>query len=201
MKKYVIMLFAVFIIGGWAWHSGHLPNSLLFVLLIPLLIVINDLSEKKSQNLFITIFVIIWLGFFHYESVRGFILNNAMGLNAPKMKFLFPPAGWIMFYRVDKPFGHVDVYGVTENGYLRIDPHDIVETRTIMYDNIHRGILGAAADQYNRQSFCRLLTRKFPQYKKFAISYEYYPDPVANPQQRVQRVLYTCVSETAMDGE
>lgn len=199
MKKYVIMFFAVFILGGGAWRLGHLANGVLFVLLIPPLIVVNACSGKKFQDVFITVFVIVWLGLFHYESVRGFILNNAMGLNAPKTKFLFPPAGWIMFYKVDKSFGHVDVYGVTENGYVRIDPHDIVETRTIMYDNIHRGILGAAADQYKRQSFCRLITRKFPQYKKFAINYEYYPDPVVNPQDRVQRVLYTCVSETVMD--
>ena len=94
MKKYVTMLFTGLVLTGWAWHAGHLADSVLFILLVPSLIAVRVFSAKKSQNVFITIFVIIWLGLFHYESVRGFILNNAMGINAPKTKFLFPPAGW-----------------------------------------------------------------------------------------------------------
>jgi len=140
----------------------------------------------------ITIFVIVWSCAFHYESVRGYFLNPLFDTTLPKVKFLFPPAGWIMFYNVDDHFGHAQVFGVKDKGSQPIDPHDIIPTRFIGFDNIHRGILGNALRRQNRYSFCRYMERKFPYFDNFVFSWVDYPNLSENRHQRKQQIVYQC---------
>lgn len=137
-------------------------------------------------------FVILWLGLFQYESLRYFFLNSWFERPLPKTKLLFPPAGWIMFYQVGKGFGHIEVYGVKEGRTLRIDPHDIIRTRTIMFDNIHRNILSSMADQRAGPRFCAFLRRRFESFDQFHVAVHYYPDPVERPFDVIQQIKYTC---------
>ena len=116
---------------------------------------------RKMRNIFITIFVIIWCAAFHYESVRHFYLNPLFDRNLPKIKFLFPPAGWIMFFRVDQSYGHLRIFGFKDENIYEIDPHEIFKVRTIGFDNIHRGIIGSAASRRKSQAFCRHLFKHF----------------------------------------
>lgn len=146
----------------------------------------------KIRNSIITIFVILWTIIFHYESTRHFYLEPLLGKQLPKLKFLFPPAGWIMFFNVDAPHGHTEVYGVKNEIPQWIDPHDIFRTRTIMFDNIHRGILGSAAQPSSAKGFCRFLKYRFPYFDKFFVTVVYYPDPSQNRFERYQRVVYQC---------
>src|SRR5438309_486667 len=88
------------------------------------------LTAKNIRNTLISIFIILWIIVFHYESIRYFYLNPIFKRSLPKMKFLFPPAGWIMFYNVDDSYGLVEVLGVKDNILQVIDPHDILRTRT-----------------------------------------------------------------------
>lgn len=150
------------------------------------------LRTKSVRNIFISTFVIIWLGVFHYESLRAGYLNPLFKRELPKIKFLFPPAGWIMFYRVDRGFGFTEVYGVKNGQIQKIDPHEIFQTRTIMFDNIHRNILSTVADQRYAGTFCPFLKRKFPYFDAFNVVTVYYPDLVKERFERMQRVQYVC---------
>ena len=103
------------------------------------------------RNKLITIFVIIWLVIFNYESMRGMFLIPWLKRDLPKVKFLFPPAGWIMFYKVDDSYGYVEVYGVKDGRTQLIDPHDILQIRPVGYDNIHRNALITVLDPHMQQ--------------------------------------------------
>lgn len=145
-----------------------------------------------SRNLWISLFVIVWIGVFHYETLRLNYLSPLAGRELPKLKFLYPPAGWIMFFNVDRSYGSAEVYGVREGKPTLIDPHAIFSTRCVGYDNIRRNVLisvlsGAAAPQ-----FCRFLARKFPQYEAFAVTYVMYPDLVERPGEKLYRLAYRC---------
>lgn len=152
------------------------------------------MMNKKKRNILISIFVALWLGLFFYESTRHFFLNQmsrrVLKRDLPKVKMLFPPAGWIMFYRVDPQTGYVQVYGVRDGKWEVVDPHTIIETRTVGFDNIHRGILGAFLRK--RYEACRFLVRKFPFYDKFVLTQVYYPDVGADPSNRLEKVVYQC---------
>ena len=150
------------------------------------------MSSRKIQNTFITIFVVIWLAIFHYESIRYFYLEPLFGKTLPKVKFLFPPAGWIMFYNVGNGFGDVEVYGVKNDNLILIDPHDIFRVRTIGFDNIHRGILGEVADPEMRRTFCPYLHRLFPYFDNFVITTVYYPNMTKEPYERRLAIQYQC---------
>ena len=65
------------------------------------------MDKKRTRNTIITIFVIVWLTVFHYESTRGYWLESIFKTKLMKVKFLFPPAGWIMFYKHDVNFANV----------------------------------------------------------------------------------------------
>jgi len=147
---------------------------------------------NKWRNRFITLFVILWCLAFHYESVRHFYLQPLIGWSLPKIKFLFPPAGWIMFYRVDNSYGNIRIFGVKNDRPYEVDPHEVFRVRTIGYDNIHRGVIGSAASQRNKRKFCRHLTKRFDYYEDFIIAYELYPDFIAEPHERIQQILYSC---------
>jgi hypothetical protein len=141
----------------------------------------------------ISVFVLIWLVTFHYESLRAFYLNPLFNRKLPKIKLLFPPAGWIMFFRVDDSAANVEVYGVDSNHQPQlIDPHDILQTRTIGYDNIHRGAMFAFASPQNRQQACAFLHRKLRYYQGFIVTYVLYPQTSKQPFQNQRYILYQC---------
>ena len=150
------------------------------------------MKSKRLRNAIITIFVILWTIVFHYESVRHFYLNPLFEKPLPKVKFLFPPAGWIMFFRVDDQFGHYEVYGVKGDDVHLIDPHEVFRVRTIGFDNIHRGVLGSAANRQRAPNFCRHLRNRFPYYDKFLVRSIYYPSITKEPYKRYQKVQYQC---------
>lgn len=151
------------------------------------------MKNKQSRERLITVFVILWLIVFHYESTRHFLLEPLLNKALPKVKFLFPPAGWIMFYSVEDVSGNVEVYGFKDNKPQLIDPHDIFSTRTIGFDNIHRGIMGLVTYQENRPMFCRFLNRKFPYFDKFTVLYDFYPSITKEHYKKFQKVLYQCI--------
>jgi hypothetical protein len=147
---------------------------------------------KTFRNALISLFGVVWTVVFHYESVRYFYLEKAFDRPLWKVKFLFPPAGWIMFYKVTGGFGYVEVYGQTGRELNLIDPHDIFRTRTIGFDNIRRNILSTVADQRQGRAFCRFLKFRFPNYEKFHVASVYYPSPASEPQRRLSKVVYQC---------
>jgi hypothetical protein len=148
--------------------------------------------NKSLRNTFITIFVIVWTILFHYESTRHFYLEPLFHRPLAQMKFLFPPAGWIMFYNVDDNYGFVEVYGVKDKGLFLIDPHEIFRTRTIGFDNIHRNVLSTVADPVTSKQFCAFLKRRFPEYRNFVIASSYYPSLTKNPGTFSQQIQYQC---------
>ena len=95
----------------------------------------------RLRNILISIFVILWTIIFHYESTRAFYLQPFFEKELPKLKFLFPPAGWIMFFNVDDSYGYAQVYGISEGVAKTIDAHKILRIRAVGYDNIQRNVL------------------------------------------------------------
>ena len=146
----------------------------------------------KIRSALITVFVVAWTLLFHYESLRTFYLNPAFGRELPKFKFLFPPAGWIMFYRVDETEGRAEVTGDKGERSELIDPHRIFANRWIGYDNIHRNVLISVLDRRQAASFCRYLKRKFPEYERFAVAYVIYPSNIRFPGKKEIRIAYGC---------
>ncbi len=147
---------------------------------------------SKTQKWAISIFVVAWLLLFHYESLRYNYLNHWFGIELPKTKFLFPPAGWIMFFAIEDSTGAAEVWGVKGDQIENIDPHKIYATRWLGYDNIHRGILTHALNPYCGKAFCNYLQRKFPQYDNFAIVQVYYPSVSKEPSKKFYQVIYKC---------
>lgn len=173
----------------------HFPDFALFSVFAPIVMAINLLKRPKHRNIFISAFVILWMVLFQYESLRTFYLKRQFNRNFPKTKFLFPPAGWIMFYQVDPSGGYFEVYGVKNNEPQLIDPHEIFRTRTIGYDNIHRGILGSVNNPDNpavAAQFCRFLNYRFPYFDKFYVTASYHPNMPEAPYERRQKILYQC---------
>ena len=82
----------------WLYFVCRFPAVSLFTLLVPPIIAVNFSRNLRLRNATISIFVVLWLFIFHYESTRIFYLNAATQSELPKFKFLFPPAGWIMFF-------------------------------------------------------------------------------------------------------
>ncbi len=147
----------------------------------------------KARDSCISIFVVVWLLIFHYESLRAHYLNPLFKRDLPKVKFLFPPAGWIMFYRVSPGASAVEVYGVDRNGQPQlIDPHDILQTRPIGYDNIHRGVLFSFAEPANQRQTCAFLHRKLKYFQSFFIVYVQYADISKERFLQQRYVLYQC---------
>jgi hypothetical protein len=150
-------------------------------------------NAKSIRNVFISLFVVVWIIVFHYESLRAFYLEPMFKRSLPQIKFLFPPAGWIMFYKVEDGGGNVEVYGVKGNNPPQlIDSHQIFATRQIGYDNIHRGAMFAFVSENNRRQACRFLHRKFPYFQQFLVTYVEYPAPSKNPMEQNRYVAYQC---------
>jgi hypothetical protein len=144
------------------------------------------------RNKLISIFVVLWLAVFYYESACYYYLQPLFRRELPRMKFLFPPAGWIMFYNIGDKFGYAAVYGVKNGMPELIDPHQILETRAIGYDNINRNALITVLTPGEIPSFCPFLKRKFPYFEKFLVTYIEYPHLSEHPFEKLQTVAYTC---------
>ncbi len=148
--------------------------------------------SSRWQRTCISIFVIVWLAVFHYESLRHRYLSPLVGYELPKLKFLFPPAGWIMFYNVDASYGSAEVYGIKNGQPALIDPHRIFATRFVWYDNIRRNVLIGVLSAPYGSAFCHYLRRKFPEYEEFAVVYAQRSDVVHAPDHVARKVIYRC---------
>ncbi len=148
--------------------------------------------SAKIRNACITLFVIAWTLVFHYESTRVFYLNPLFKREFPKVKLLFPPAGWIMFYNVGESEVRAEVYGVKGEHWEFIDPHRIFQNRWIGYDNIRRNVLITVTDKRVSDEFCKYLKRKFPGYDRFEVMYLIYPSYGRYPAKKLLRPAYVC---------
>lgn len=178
----------------WIYLVCRYPAISLFTLLVPPVVAVNFTKNSRVRNASITVFVVLWLFIFHYESTRHFYLNAFAQRDLPKLKFLFPPAGWIMFFNVDETYSYVEVYGKMGESVQLIDPHDIFRTRTFGFDNIHRNILSTVASRDSAAAFCRYLAWRLPSYEDFVVTAVYYPSIVQEPYKRGQEALYRCGS-------
>ena len=148
--------------------------------------------QLKVKRSMITVFVVSWLSLFFYETTRVCTLNPLFRRELPKCKFLFPPAGWIMFYNVGEQEGHCEVYGAKGERYEFIDPHRIFNDRWLGYDNIHRNVLISVLNPAYVESFCRYLKRKFPEYDSFHVFYAITPSNIQYPGRRVLKAAFSC---------
>jgi hypothetical protein len=147
---------------------------------------------SRLRPVCISLFVAVWVAVFHYETLRLNYLSPLAGRALPKLKFLYPPAGWIMFFTVDRGYGFAEVYGLTDGPPALIDPHRIFQTRAVLYDNIRRNVLVSVLSAQDAPRFCAFLARKFPQYPAFAVVYGMYPDVVEQPERVLRQVAYEC---------
>ena len=150
------------------------------------------MTRLGVRNLLITLFVLAWIGLFHYETLRLNYLSPLVGHELPKTKLLYPPAGWIMFFNVDSSYGMAEVYGIKNRQPSLIDPHEIFATKNVLYDNIHRNVLVSVLSQAQAPAFCSYLRRKFPHYDEFAVVYAVYPDVANQPTESQRQVVYRC---------
>lgn len=97
-----------------------------------------------------------------------------------------------MFYNIGDNFGYTEVYGIKDGIPQLIDPHDILQTRAIGYDNINRNALITVLTPGMSDSFCPFLKRKFPYYDKFSVNYVQYPHLVQQPLERTMTEVYSC---------
>ena len=144
------------------------------------------------RNTTISVFVVCWLLLFGYETLRAGYLSPLAGRRLPKLPLLFPPAGWIMFYNVDRSYGFAEVRGIRAEQPFTLDPHDIFSTRAVGYDNIRRNMLVGVLDAHQGPAFCRYLRRKFPQYDSFDVLYGRYPDLITTPDRVEYQLAYRC---------
>ena len=147
---------------------------------------------KAIRHSLISVFVVVWLALFHYESLRALYLNPFFGRNLPKFKFLFPPAGWIMFFNVGEEYSYAEVYGIKNAKPQLIDPHLIFQTRPIGYDNINRNVLSVVLSPEMARPFCGFMKRKFPYFDKIVVTAVQYPHVSQNSLERRQKIWYEC---------
>jgi hypothetical protein len=145
-----------------------------------------------QRRLAIKAFVLSWLCVFNYETLRYGYLDRWLGAELPKVKFLFPPAGWIMFFRVDDADGHAEVWGRRGRREELIDPHRIFATRWVGYDNIRRNVLITALEVPYAPSFCRYLRRKFPEYQGFVVKEAITPSVTKARDYVIRQTAYQC---------
>lgn len=98
-----------------------------------------------------------------------------------------------MFFNVGDSASNVEVYGINEDGHPQfIDPHHILQTRPIGYDNIHRGALSAFVAPENRRQACAFLFRNLPYFKGFFVTYVQYPSLSQGRFKEKRFVAYQC---------
>ena len=149
------------------------------------------LSNRKKW--LISAFVILWFAVFHYESTRWFFLIPLAGRELPKVKFLFPPLGWIFFRNVDPLQTRIIVLGYRGEKPEAIDNRRIFQTRWIGHDNHRRALMLRVQAPYDK-AFCRFLRHQFPEYSKFAIVKEVSQTP-RQPETDKAEVIFICRSE------
>ena len=147
---------------------------------------------KNYRNILISLFVVVWVSVFHYESLRYFYLQPYFHRVLPKLKFLYPPAGWIMFYQVDDRAVYAKVYGIRNANTELIDPHEIIRTRFIGFDMVHRNVLSTVLMPSVRQDFCRVLKDRFPEFENFIVTAVEYPSLIRSRFEHVQTPVYEC---------
>ena len=152
----------------------------------------DTMMKIRDRNRWITVFVILWLLVFHYESLRYSVLRPLLHRDLPKLPLLFPPAGWMMFFRVDASEGRAEVYGLQDGQPTLIDPHEIFRTRFVGYDNIRRNVLVSVLEPERAPAFCRYLASRFPAYPAFAVVYLQYPSVVEHPWRPQRYLVYRC---------
>ncbi|MBI3009824.1 MAG: hypothetical protein HYY57_02440, partial [Candidatus Omnitrophica bacterium] len=130
----------------------------------------------RRRNRIISIFVIFWILLFQYETWRANSLSPLFHRPLPKTPFLFPPAGWIMFFHIGRSYGFAEVYARKDNQWQLLKPHEIFKTRFIGYDNFRRNVLSVALEPRYAASFCRYLFWRLPQYEAFTVAWVEYPD-------------------------
>ena len=151
----------------------------------------------RARKAAIWSFIVVWNAVFLYETFRAFQLEPLLRrlhvqAELPKLPMLFPPAGWIMFYKVENAAGGVEVYGVNKGGRTLIDPHRIFSTRYVLFDNIRRGMMFEAVEPGRQWGFCNYLRRKFPEYADFAVTQYEYPSLTDPSVKKLQADDYTC---------
>ncbi len=176
----------------WFYLIWRFDSIRLFIIVIPPILIINFSKNQIIRNRAITIFVVFWLLIFFSETTRFYYRNTNVMQVIPKIKFLFPPLGWIMFWNIDDQFSCVEVFGEKDGTEQLVDPHDIFRTRTIGYDNIQRGILGTATYPDNYRRFCNFLFFRFPYFDKFTVTLVNYPEMSELPYKARRAVLYQC---------
>ena len=150
------------------------------------------MERRRARHWLISAFVVGWIALFHYETLRLSYLSPLLGRELPKTKFLYPPAGWIMFFNVDPSYGMAEVYALQHGQPKRLNPHDIFRTRFIGYDNIRRNVLISVLSPRVAPQFCAYLHRRFPDAESFAVVYRVYPDVAAAPEDSRYQVQYQC---------
>jgi hypothetical protein len=150
------------------------------------------MQRMRVRPVLLSVVLIAWLALFHYESTRYNYLGPWLGQRLPKLPLLFPPAGWIMFYRIEPHFGTAEVYRVQGGQAQPMDAHVIFRTRAVGYDNLRRNVVLNVLHESQAQPFCAYLRRRFPQEEAFVVAYKQYPNLIDNPQQVQRRALYRC---------
>ena len=97
-----------------------------------------------------------------------------------------------MFYNVGDRFTYTEVYGIRNGMLVPIDPHDIIKTRFIGFDMVHRNVLSTVLKPGARQSFCNVLQKQFPQFDKFIVTAVEYPSLTQSRYDRRQVPVYQC---------
>ncbi len=97
-----------------------------------------------------------------------------------------------MFFNVGDGYGYVEVYGLKDGRPQLIDPHQVLQTRAIGYDNIHRNALVSVLSGDLVRPFCGFLRRNFPYFDGFVVTYVNYPRLIQEPFERQQQVAYEC---------
>ncbi len=140
----------------------------------------------------LSVFIAAWLLLFTYETLRARYLQPLTALTLPKWPLLFPPAGWIMFYHVDRSYGFAEVYGLKDGTPELIDPHAIFPIKNLGYDNIRRNVLVSVLDEHLAPTFCPYLHRKFPAFEDFLVVAAEYPDLITSPDRLLRQPMYRC---------
>ncbi len=183
----------------WAILIFLFPAFRIYTLTIPPILIVNFAKEQRLRDCFINYFVVIWLFLFFYYNTRSFLLEPFLRgafrnptLTLEGNKFLFPPAGPIMFYNVNSAFGHHRVLGIKNEEAFELDPHDIYLTRTFFYDNVHRGVLGEIGDLSNAPSFCYTMYRRMPEFDDFVVTLRVYPSLTTSRYVYREKLIYHC---------
>ncbi len=166
----------------WGALVYKFPVWWVYTLTVPPILVVNLAKDKRLRDHFISLFVVIWLMVFMLNTTRHLLLEPFLKRSFPGFslalavnKFLFPPAGPIMFFNVDDSFGFYRVSGIKNGKLFDLNPHEVILNRTLFYDNIHRGVLGAIGDPGSVVSFCRWMHGRFPEFDDFAVGVRQYP--------------------------